>query len=59
MWTTEGVVPFLKHPIGFYMPVKLRIVPGKPGVKGLYPPMRSKSFGLVYALPGGGNYYPS
>lgn len=51
--TKEGVIPHLKHPDGYYMPVKLQVRSSRLYLK--MPPLRIDD-DMVYALPGGGDY---
>lgn len=55
--TTEGFIPHRPH-AGLDMPVKLAIprLSASDQIGEFYPPLRSITGNLIYALPGGGNY---
>lgn len=52
--TSEGYIPHRRHPMGFFMPVKLDL-DMRNRHHGLCPPLR-RDGRLVYALPGGGEF---
>jgi len=56
--TTEGFINYMKHPLGFYMPVKLAFkTKNAKTMNELHPPKRHLIDGrLIYALPGGGEW---
>ncbi len=50
--TTEGFIPYAKHPSGIECPVKIAVI--RPDQ--LPAPLRDKKWRLIYALPGGGEW---
>jgi len=52
--TTRGFIKHLKHPDGFYMPVKVK--PALVTVNGEPRPPLIRSGLLIFVLPGGGEY---
>ena len=55
--TSKGVIPYLKHPSGFEMPVKIKLKGERTShySHSRVIPVERKG-GYVYALPGGGDY---